>query len=84
MSSAKSKREVKDFRHWEAKRRNSLLAGITPTYEVRERQTIRYAYDPHLEPQLLWSGKAEHTSFEVPVVSLYIHKRLLTAMEVKA
>jgi len=84
LSSANSKRKEKDFRLREAKKRNSLLAGITPTYEVRERQTIRYAYDPHLDPQLLWSGKAEHTSFEVPVVSLYIHKRLLTVMGVKA
>ena len=84
MSSANSKRKEKDFRLREAERRNSLLAGITPTYEVRERQTIRYAYDPHLEPQLLWSRKAEHTSFEVPVASLYIHKRQSTVMEVKA
>ena len=24
-----------------------------------------YEYDPHLDPQLQWAGKAEHTSFEV-------------------
>ncbi len=32
--------------------------------------------DPHLDPQLQWSGKAEHTSFEVPTVSLHIHEHI--------
>jgi adenine-specific DNA-methyltransferase len=69
---------VLDFRHAEARRRNNPPAGIAPTYEVRERQTRRYAYDPHLDPQLIWAGKAEHTSFEVDVVPLHIHERIST------
>jgi len=69
---------VSDFRHSEAKRKNNPPAGMAPTYEVRERQSTRYAYDPHLDPQLVWSGKAEHTSFEVDVVSLHIHERIST------
>ncbi|MCS7182652.1 MAG: hypothetical protein NZ869_06035 [Thermoanaerobaculum sp.] len=67
--------QASDFRHPEARRKNNPPAGIAPTYEVRERQTTRYAYDPHLDPQLIWAGKAEHTSFEVDVVSLHIHAR---------
>jgi len=35
-----------------------------------------YEYDPHLDPQLQWAGKAEHTSFEVPTVSLHVHERI--------
>ncbi len=35
-----------------------------------------YEYDPHLDPQLAWAGKAEHTSFEVPTVSLHVHERI--------
>jgi adenine-specific DNA-methyltransferase len=35
-----------------------------------------YAFDPHLDPQLVWAGKAEHTSFEVPTVSLHVHERI--------
>jgi len=68
---------VGDFRH-EARRTNNPPAGIAPTYEVRERKTTPYAYDAHLDPQLYWSGKAEHTSFEVDVVSLHIHERIST------
>jgi len=69
---------VRDFRHAEARRKNNPPAGIAPTYEVRERQTKQYAYDPHLDPQLVWAGKAEHTSFEVEVVPLHIHERIST------
>ena len=69
---------VRDFRHAEARRKNNPPAGVAPTYEVRERQTTRYAYDPHLDPQLVWAGKAEHTSFEVDVVSLHVHERIST------
>ena len=69
---------VWDFRHAEARRKNNPPAGIAPTYEVRERKTRQYDYDPHLDPQLVWAGKAEHTSFEVDVVSLHIHERIST------
>ncbi len=69
---------VRDFRHEQSRRKNNPPAGIAPTYEVRERQTTHYAYDPHLDPQLVWAGKAEHTSFEVDVVSLHIHERIST------
>ncbi len=69
---------VEDFRHTDAKRKNNPPAGLAPTYETRERQTTHYAYDPHLDPQLQWAGKAEHTSFEVDVVSLHIHERIST------
>ncbi len=33
-------------------------------------------YDPHLDPQLVWAGKKEHTSFEVPTVSLHVHETI--------
>ncbi len=75
---------VRDLRHPEARRANNPPAGIAPTYEVRERQTRQYAYDPHLDPQLVWAGKAEHTSFEVDVVSLHIHERISTKAILRA
>ncbi|MDW8166866.1 MAG: hypothetical protein RML74_00035 [Acidobacteriota bacterium] len=75
--SAVGRSDRTDFRHSE-RRTNNPPAGIAPTYEVRERQATRYAYDPHLDPQLVWAGKAEHTSFEVDVVSLHIHERIST------
>ncbi|MEJ5230257.1 MAG: site-specific DNA-methyltransferase [Pseudothermotoga sp.] len=76
--------DVEDFRHAEARRHNNPPAGIAPTYEVRERETTKYEYDPHLDPQLVWAGKAEHTSFEVDVVSLHIHERISTKAILRA
>jgi adenine-specific DNA-methyltransferase len=46
--------------------------GIVPSVKPRE----RLDYDPHLDPQLVWAGKREHTSFEVPTVSLHVHERI--------
>jgi adenine-specific DNA-methyltransferase len=73
-----NKNGVGDYRHDEARRKNNPPAGIAPTYEVRERHTTSYSYDPHLDPQLQWAGKAEHTSFELDVISLHIHERIST------
>ena len=36
----------------------------------------KYEFDPHIDPQLQWAGKVEHTSFEVPTVSLHVHERI--------
>jgi len=77
-------RDVNDFRHANSKRKNNPPAGIAPTYESRQRETRSYRYDPHLDPQLVWAGKAEHTSFEVDVVSLHIHERISTKAILRA
>ena len=54
---------------------NPPVGLVTPaTDQDAGKQT--YAYDPHLDPQLTWAGKAEHTSFEVPTVSLHVHERI--------
>ncbi|MCL6560879.1 MAG: site-specific DNA-methyltransferase, partial [Firmicutes bacterium] len=75
---------VNDYRYEEATRKNNPPAGAAPTYEAREHKVQRYAYDPHLDPQLVWAGKAEHTSFEVDVVSLHIHERISTRVVLEA
>lgn len=70
--------DVQDFRHGQARRTNNPPAGIALTYEVRERRAQTYTYDPHFDLQLVWAGKAEHTSFEVDMASLHIHGRVST------
>lgn len=75
---------VRDYRH-DAKRKNNPEAGLV-TYELVKEgpPPKRYEYDPHLDPQLVWAGKAEHTSFEVDTVSLHIHERVSTQAIVRA
>jgi hypothetical protein len=37
---------------------------IEPVPSVKPGKDLHY--DPHLDPQLVWAGKKEHASFEVP------------------
>ena len=68
-------KEILDYRHKGVKRKNNPEEGLA-TYLPEEYETKRYEYDPHLDPQLVWAGKAEHGSFNVPVVPLHIHERI--------
>lgn len=50
---------------------------VTPVPSIpKAGPAVNYDYDPHLDPQLVWAGKKEHTSFEVPTVSLHVHERI--------
>ncbi len=86
------KRPIERYEHRDKKRINNPPVGlVTPetdpvapthtTYDyvapvpsVKPRQELDY--DPHLDPQLVWAGKKEHSSFEVPTVSLHVHERI--------
>src|SRR5438132_4588103 len=87
-----TKRPIERYEHGDKKRINNPPVGlVTPetdpplpthkTYDyvapvpsVKPRQELDY--DPHLDPQLVWAGKKEHSSFEVPTVSLHVHERI--------
>jgi adenine-specific DNA-methyltransferase len=73
-----SKRPIESYEHRDKERVNNPPVGlVTPETDPDAGQKKkRYAYDPHLDPQLVWAGKAEHTSFEVPTVSLHVHERI--------
>ncbi|MFZ3136574.1 MAG: PDDEXK nuclease domain-containing protein [Thermodesulfovibrionales bacterium] len=55
--------------------KNFVSAGLA-SYDTSTPKPKKYEYDPHLA-QLVWAGKKEHTSFEVPKISLYIHESQL-------
>jgi adenine-specific DNA-methyltransferase len=76
-SKSKSKaREIDQYDHKGQTRLNNPPVGlVTPETDKLNGKT-RYEHDPHLDPQLIWAGKAEHTSFEVPRVSLHVHERI--------
>ena len=76
--------KVGDYRH-KNKRKNNPEVGLAGFEKsVKEPPRITYEYDPHFDPQLVWSGKAEHTSFDVPVVSLHVHERVSSQAIVRA
>ncbi len=71
------KKPIEQYAHKDKTRLNNPPAGLVTVQtdpDLGKKKT--YAYDPHLDPQLLWAGKAERTSFEVPTVSLHVHERI--------
>ena len=71
-------RPIESYEHSDKQRVNNPPVGlVTPDTDPDTGQKKKkYQYDPHLDPQLIWAGKAEHTSFEVPTVSLHVHERI--------
>jgi len=72
----KRKKPIEQYDHKGKKRVNNPPVGLVTPETDRETGKKTYSYDPHLDPQLVWAGKAEHTSFEVPTVSLHVHERI--------
>ncbi|HNU61729.1 MAG TPA: site-specific DNA-methyltransferase [Methanofastidiosum sp.] len=68
---------IEQYEHRDKERANIPPVGlVTPKTDPDKGDKKKYEYDPHLDPQLQWAGKAEHTSFEVPTVSLHVHERI--------
>src|SRR5215475_1370004 len=75
-STRDARREISHYAHADKERLNNPPVGlVTPDTDLDAGKKT-YAYDPHLDPQLAWAGKAEHTSFDVPTVSLHVHERI--------
>jgi len=74
---AKSKkRPIEQYEHLDKRRKNNPPAGLVTPETDRDGEKKVYACDPHLDLQLVWAGKAERTSFEVPTLSLHVHERI--------
>ena len=72
----KTNRDIETYAHAGKERANNPPVGLVTPETDRDVGRKTYAHDPHVDPQLVWTGKAEHTSFEVPTVSLHVHERI--------
>ncbi len=70
----KKNNDVDAYKHKKETRKMPFLLVLR--LDTAKPKPKKYEYDPHLDPQLVWTGKAENTSFEVPTVSLHIHERI--------
>ena len=70
------KKPIEQYDHKGKKRVNNPPVGLVTSDTDKETGKKIYAYDPHIDPSLQWAGKAEHTSFEIPKVSLHVHERI--------
>jgi adenine-specific DNA-methyltransferase len=71
-----SQHPIASYEHTDHERLNNPPVGLVTPETDPDAGKKTYAYDPHLDPQLHWAGKAEHTSFEVPTISLHVHERI--------
>ena len=72
-----NQKPLEQYEHKDKQRLNNPPVGLVDAHTDNGGQKKRsYQYDPHLDPQLQWAGKAEHTSFDVPTVSLHVHERI--------
>ncbi len=67
---------IEIYKHKNKRKNNPHVGGVTSKRESPKVKAKKYQYDPYLDPQLQWAGKAEWTSFEVPSVSLHVHERI--------
>jgi adenine-specific DNA-methyltransferase len=70
------KKPIEQYAHEDKQWANNPPVGLVTQATDKESGKKTYAYDPHFDPQLVWAGKAERTSFEVPTVSLHVHERI--------
>ena len=76
MPSKTAKRDIENYAHTDKDRVNNPPVGLVTPDTDQDAGKKTYAYDPHLDPTLVWASKAERTSFEVPTVSLHVHERI--------
>ncbi len=77
MPKKKAEREIKQYAHADKERLNNPPVGLVSEATEHSQGTKKtYQHDPHLDPQLQWAGKTEHTSFAIPTVSLHVHERI--------
>ncbi len=70
------KKPIEQYEHKDKDRANNPPVGlVTPDTDI-DMDKKTYQYDPHLDPQLIWAGKAERLSFKVDTVSLHVHERI--------
>lgn len=72
----KPKRPTEQYEHKDKNRVNNPPVGLVTPETDKDLTKKTYSYDPHLDPQLQWAGKAERLSFEVDTVSLHVHERI--------
>lgn len=76
-NSEPNQKPLEQYEHKDKERLNNPPVGLVDAHTDNGGQRKQtYAYDPHLDPELQWAGKAEHLSFDVPTVSLHVHERI--------
>jgi adenine-specific DNA-methyltransferase len=77
-------RPIESYNHPTNHRLNNPPVGLVTPETDQDGSAKGYAFDPHLDPQLDWAGKAERLSVDVATVSLHVHERIDPAAIIEA
>ena len=69
-------RAVKQYEHPTKQRLNNPPVGLVTPETDPDLSPKTYTYDPHLDPQLVWTGKEEKSELTVDTVSFHVHERI--------
>jgi len=69
-------KDIEQYEHKGSKRLNNPPVGLGEYEATDYPRKKEYSFDPHFDPQLIWAGKIERTSFKVDTVSLHVHERI--------
>ncbi len=73
----RKRRDIDQYEHNGQDRLNNPPSGlVSPDTDPVTTETMQYSCDHHLAPQLVWTGKAFRTTFDVPTTSLHVHERI--------
>lgn len=73
----RAEKDIKQYKHEDKTRVNNPPVGLVNMgNDPSDTPKKKYKYDPHLDPQLEWAGKAEHQEVDVDTVSLHVHERI--------
>ena len=75
------KKEVQDYRHDNAKRKNNPPAGIAAQGKIHEKPKQEYVYNPHLPPNLRFDSNGD--ADQLPELLQIAQQRKLSAEEAK-
>ena len=69
-------REIDAYTHDKDTQKDNPRAGLA-THDSVSDEVQTYSFDVHYLPTLDWAGKAENSSFDVPVSSIHIHETVI-------
>lgn len=71
-----SQKPIESYSHSDKSRSNNPPVGLVTPDTDPDSNKKEYQHDPHIDPNLSWTGKIEGNSFDVDTVSLHVHERI--------
>ena len=73
--------DIEAYRHKADNRRNAVPVGLV-SCDTSKPKPKKYEYDPHLDLQLLWAGKAEPSKEDIAITQRLMEVGKIVGIEV--